>query len=111
MPGTGLARDHAPLSRFAWDRGMGRLVPILRRLGVPFSTAEASGRALARLVTDPSLEGVSGRYIEIDEEGRSSEESYDLKKAGELWEESAVLVGLVPEETPLRVVAAAPEAS
>jgi len=111
VPGTGLARDHAPLARFAWDRGVRRLVPILRRLGVPFSTAEASGRALARLVTDPSFEGVSGRYIEIDEEARSSEESYDLKKAGELWEESAVLVGLVPEETRLRVVSAAPEVS
>ena len=111
VPGTGLARDHAPLARFAWDRGVRRLVPILRRLGVPFSTAEASGRALASLVTDCSLDGVSGRYIEIDEEAGSSEESYDLKKAGELWEESAVLVGLVPEETPLRVVAAASEAS
>ena len=111
VPGTGLARDHAPLARFVWDRGVGRLVPILRRLGVPFSTAEASGRALARLVTDPYLEGVSGRYFEIDEEACSSEESYDLKRAEELWEESVVLVGLVPEETPLRVVAAAPEAS
>jgi len=62
-------------------------------------------------VTDPYLEGVSGRYFEIDQDARSSEESYDLEKAGELWEESAVLVGLVPEETPLRVAAAAPEAS
>ena len=62
-------------------------------------------------MTDPYLEGVSGRYFEIDEEARSSEESYDLKRAEELWEESVVLVGLVPEETPLRVVAAAPEAS
>jgi hypothetical protein len=62
-------------------------------------------------VTDPYLEGVSGRYFEIDEEARSSEESYDLKRAEELWEESLVLVGLAPEETPLRVVAAAPEAS
>src|SRR5829696_5061715 len=35
VPGTGLARNHAPLARFAWDRGVGRLVPILRRLGVP----------------------------------------------------------------------------
>ncbi|MDP9478441.1 MAG: SDR family NAD(P)-dependent oxidoreductase [Actinomycetota bacterium] len=111
VPGTGLARDHAPLARFAWDRGAARLVPILRRLGVPFSTAETSGRALARLVTDPSLEGVSGRYFEIDEEARSSEESYDREKARELWETSAALVGLGPRETPLRVAAAAPGVS
>jgi len=66
---------------------------------------------LARLVTDPSLEGVSGRYFEIYEEARSSEESYDLEKAQELWEESARLVGLGPRETPLRFAAAAPEVS
>ena len=111
VPGTGLARNHGPLARFAWDRGVGRLVPILRRLGVPFSTAEASGRALARLVTDPSLEGVSGRYFEIYEEARSSEESYDLEKAQELWEESAAMVGLGPRETPLRVAATTPGVS
>ncbi len=110
VPGTGLARAHAPLARFAWDEGMGRLVATLRRLGVPFSTAESSGRALARLVTDPSLEGASGRYFEIDEEGRSSEESYDRAKAAELWETSAALVGLGPGETPLRVAAVAPGA-
>src|SRR5918993_1286355 len=99
------------LARFAWDRGVGRLVPIPRRWGVPFSTAEASGRALARLVTDPSLEGVSGRYFEIYEEARSSEESYDLEKAQELWEESAAMVGLGPRETPLRVAATTPGVS
>ena len=102
VPGTGLARDHAPLARFAWDKGAGRLVPVLRRLGVPFSTPEASGRALARLVTDPSLEGISGRYFEVGGEARSSEESYDREKAAELWETSAELVGLGPEESPLQ---------
>ena len=111
VPGTGLARDWGPLARLTWDRGVARLVPVLRRLGVRFSTAEASGRALARLVTDASLEGVSGRYFEIDEEARSSEESYDRENATELWETSAALVGLVPEESPLRVVAAAPRTS
>lgn len=111
VPGTGLARDWGPLARLAWDGGVARLVPVLRRLGVPFSTPEASGRALARLVTDPLLEGVSGRYFEIGEEARSSEESYDLGKARELWETSAALVGLRPRDTPLRIAAAAPEAS
>jgi NAD(P)-dependent dehydrogenase (short-subunit alcohol dehydrogenase family) len=111
VPGTGLARDWGHLARLAWDRGVARLVPVLRRLGVPFSTPEASGRALARLVTDPSLEGVSGRYFEIGEVSCSSEESYDLGKARELWETSAALVCLGPRDTPLRIAAAAPEAS
>ena len=107
MPQTGLARDWGPLGRFVWNGLLPPLVPILYRLGFPFSTAEASGRALARLVTEPSLEGVSGRYFEIDEEGRSSEESYDREKVTELWETSAALVGLRPEETPLRVASTA----
>jgi NAD(P)-dependent dehydrogenase (short-subunit alcohol dehydrogenase family) len=111
VPGTGLARDWGPLARLAWDGGVGRLVPVLRRLGVSFSTPEASGRVLARLVTDPSLEGVSGTYFEIDERARSSEESYDREKARELWEASAALVGLEPAETPLRATAAASGAS
>lgn len=107
MPKTGLARDWGLLGRFVWNGLLPPLVPILHRLGVPFSTAEASGEALAHLVTEPSLEGVSGRYFEIGEEGRSSEESYDRGKAAELWETSATLVGLRPEETPLRAASTA----
>lgn len=107
MPKTGLARDWGPLGRFVWNGLLPPLVPILYRLGIPFSTAEASGRALARLVTEPSLQGVSGRYFEIGEEARSSEESCDREKAAELWETSATLVGLRPGETPLRVTATA----
>ena len=99
VPGTGLARDHAPLARFIWDKGVPLLVPVLRRLGIPFGTAETSGRALARMVTDPDLEGVSAKYFEIGREARSSEESYDRKKARELWEASVKLVQLKPEET------------
>ncbi len=107
VPGTGLARDWGPLARLTWDKGVRKLVPILRRMGVSFNTPEASGRSLARLVTDPSLQGVSGAYFEIDERARSSGESYDREKARELWETSAALVGLEPAETPLRATAAA----
>jgi len=90
-----------------WNGLLPPLVPALRRLGVPFSTVESSGRALARVVMEPSLGGVSGRYFEIDKESRSSQESHDRSKAEELWETSAVLVGLGPRETPLRVAATA----
>ena len=107
MPKTGLARDWGAAGRLVWNGLLPPLVPALRRLGVPFSTAENSGRALARIVTEPSLGGVSGRYFEIDGESSSSRESYDRSKAEELWETSAVLVGLGPRETPLRVAATA----
>ena len=61
-----------------------------------------SGRALARLVTDPQLEGVSGRYFQGFRDVPSSKESYDGGKAAELWATSAALVQLGRDETPLR---------
>ena len=100
MPGTGLARDWGPLGRFVSNGLLPPLVPIVRRLGVSANTAEASGRALAHLTTDPSLEGVSGRYFELGKEARSSEESYDRNKAEELWETSDALIGLRPGGNP-----------
>jgi len=46
------------------------------------------------LILDPKLEGVSGKYFQGFKEIPSSEESYDKKKAAELWEASAELVKL-----------------
>lgn len=56
------------------------------------------GSALARLILDPSLDHVTGQYFDQLEEAQSSEESYDEKKAVELWKASAKLVKLSPEE-------------
>lgn len=97
MPGTGLARDWGPVARFVSDRILPPLLPVFGTLGMNVHTVEASGRALARLVTDPGLEDVSGRYFEGEKEVRSSELSYDRENARELWETSAELVGLDPE--------------
>jgi light-dependent protochlorophyllide reductase len=98
MPGTGLARGYGPAARFAWNA----LGPLLRWTLRPFQanihSSEESGRALARLVLDPALESVSGRYFEGVKEIRSSEESYDTARAAALWEQSAELVGLSQEE-------------
>jgi NAD(P)-dependent dehydrogenase (short-subunit alcohol dehydrogenase family) len=94
MPGTGLARDWGPAARFVSDRVLPLLVPVFGRFGMNVHTVEESGGALARLVTDPELEGVSGRYFEGGKEARSSELSYDRGNAAELWETSAELVGL-----------------
>jgi NAD(P)-dependent dehydrogenase (short-subunit alcohol dehydrogenase family) len=94
MPGTGLARGYGPAARLAWST----LGPLLRWALQPFKVnihrPADSGRALARLVQDPALESVSGRYFEGFMEIRSSAESYDEARAAALWDESAELVGL-----------------
>lgn len=87
MPGTGLARDHHPLFRFAWRY----LMPALTVLPRNFHTTRTSGAALAFVVADPSLDGVSGRYFQGRHPARSSAESYDRDKAAELWRESMEL--------------------
>jgi NAD(P)-dependent dehydrogenase (short-subunit alcohol dehydrogenase family) len=97
MPGSGLARDYGPLQQFGWKY----ILPVLRFFARNVHTTEESGRALARLATDPALAGVTGRYFEGMAEIRSSEASYDLEKARHLWEASADMVGLRPDESPL----------
>ena len=90
MPGTGLARDHGPFFRFAWRY----LMPALAVLPRNFHTTRSSGAALAYVVADPSLDGVSGRYFRGRHPARSSAESYDREKADALWRSSAELTGL-----------------
>jgi NAD(P)-dependent dehydrogenase (short-subunit alcohol dehydrogenase family) len=98
MPGTGLARSYRPAAQFAWNT----LGPLLRWTLQLFHAnihrPEDSGRALTRLVLDPALESVSGRYFEGIKEIRSSAESYDEAKAAARWEQSAELAGLSQEE-------------
>lgn len=94
-PGTGLARDNTAFNRFAW----GMLLPALSFALPGVSRPEKAGRELARLVLDPALENVLGKYFDRMEEKASSQESYDLQKAAELWEVSCKLVQLQPDET------------
>ncbi len=108
MPGTGLARDYGPVARFASDRVLPLLQPVFGMFGMNIHTVGASGKALARLVTDPKLELVSGRYFEGEKEIRSSELSYDQENAKELWETSAELVGLGSEGAALLAESWAP---
>ncbi|MBY9007000.1 MAG: SDR family NAD(P)-dependent oxidoreductase [Candidatus Lokiarchaeota archaeon] len=56
--------------------------------GIVSSTPKKSGKAMARLLLDPLLEKTSGKYFQILEEIKSSEESYDKDKAHELWDSS-----------------------
>lgn len=102
MPGTGLARDYHPLQRFAWDN----ILPVIRpflRFFMSVNNVNDSGQALARLVLDASLERISGKYYSGLKEVPSSEESYNEKKAGELWESSVSMVKLTQGETLLQI--------
>jgi light-dependent protochlorophyllide reductase len=99
MPGTGLARDYRPFQKFVWNFAL----PALRFIPGVNSTSK-SGVDLARLVLDSGLEGVSGKYFVGRRAVPSSKESYDERKAAELWESSVTMVRLKPEETILGMV-------
>ena len=104
MPGTGLVRDGSAPLRFLWHHVLPRILPLLRRAISPnIHTPAESGAALARLVLDSSLEGVSGKYFEGRREIPSSTESYDTLRAEELWQASLALTGLpIPPSEPPR---------
>jgi light-dependent protochlorophyllide reductase len=99
MPGTGLARDYRPLMKFVWNYAL----PALRFIPGVNGTIK-SGADLAWLVLDPELEEVSGKYFVRRKSVPSSKDSYDERKAAELWESSVAMVRLKPEETILRIV-------
>ena len=96
MPGSGLARDYGPASRFVWSF----VLPALRLVVKNVNSTQSSGKNLARLILDPGLESVTGKYFVGTTETPSSKESYDAVKSKELWEGSARVVGLPVEEIP-----------
>jgi NAD(P)-dependent dehydrogenase (short-subunit alcohol dehydrogenase family) len=55
-------------------------------LGRPHTTVEEGARATLRLVTDPELDGVSGRFFNGLREGRAGEQAYDPDARRRLWE-------------------------
>ena len=79
------------------------LLAILQKLfemfGIVTSTPIKSGKAMGRLLLDPELEKVSGKYFQILEEISSSEESYNQEKAKELWESSKELTSFQESNT------------
>jgi light-dependent protochlorophyllide reductase len=66
----------------------------LKLFGVDVSTAQKSGSAMARLLLDETMEGVTGKYYHIFKEIQSSKQSYDTSLASELWDDSIKLTGL-----------------
>ena len=89
MPGTALARDANRDQRLAWHylRSVLTVLPGVR------STA-ASGLQRARLIDDPTLDDVSGRYFAGGREKQPSPAARDPTTASTLWRESAELVAL-----------------
>ncbi|WP_406439597.1 SDR family NAD(P)-dependent oxidoreductase [Streptomyces sp. NBC_01613] len=80
VPGTDLARNADPVSRFA----MRRILPALTL--TPFATSRtAAGGHLANLVlgTPPAP---TGSYVDRAHVARSSAESYDPRRERELWD-------------------------
>lgn len=99
MPGSGLARDYDLLQRFGWSF----ILPVFTSFFPNINTTKTSGKALAQLILDSELESVSGKYFAGTKQIPSSKDSYDEKKAIYLWETSAELVKLTPDETILTV--------
>jgi len=80
VPGTGLARNADPVSRFA----MRRILPAMTL--TPFATSrDAAGRYLADVVLG-TTHAPTGSYVDRSRADRSSEESYDPRREGELWD-------------------------
>ena len=102
VPGSGLAREYPSGLRFVWNRVLPGAARVLSSLVPIVSTAGKSGRALAQLVVDPGLAGVSGKYYPSHTRwaaASSSVESYDVARARALWEASVVMSGLKAQET------------
>jgi len=104
VPGSGLARDYPPFLRFVWKRILPGLASALTLVVPGINPARKAGRALAQLVLDPALTGVSGKYFPSHARWRaapSSDASYDVRPARALWEQSVRMSGLRPGESPL----------
>lgn len=94
MPGSGLARDYAPIIRWIWTNVMSALIP----LRATWSSTRNSGEALATFALDPQYAQVNGQYYGVEHKRlaklESSTDSHNLAFARDLWETSATMVGL-----------------
>ncbi|MFI9321709.1 SDR family NAD(P)-dependent oxidoreductase [Kitasatospora aureofaciens] len=66
---------------------------VLQEIGHSVDSLEDGVTATHRLVTDPALAGVTGRYYDRTREARADRQAYDLRARAELWERSLKLVG------------------
>ena len=104
VPGSGLAREYPPALRWIWLRVLPAVARVATRFTPTINSAAKAGGALARLVIDPALERISGKYFPSHArwgEAPSSEASYDEGRAAALWEASVRMTRLAPDESPL----------
>ena len=87
VPAAIADRRTSPIDRFMYKQVLARM-PFARSL----EQASASYMVAA---TDPSLEGVGGKFIVDGKERRSSDDSYDEAKARRLWDLSWAWCGLL----------------
>ncbi|MFJ7244061.1 SDR family NAD(P)-dependent oxidoreductase [Kitasatospora sp. NPDC098652] len=66
---------------------------VLREIGHSIDSLEDGVTATHRLVTDPALAGITGRYYDRLREARANRQAYDLRARAELWERCLELVG------------------
>jgi NAD(P)-dependent dehydrogenase (short-subunit alcohol dehydrogenase family) len=97
VAGTGLGRDEKTWTRFTWHF----ILPVMSRLMGFGRTATQAGADLAHLATASELARVTGKYFSGREPVASSAESYDERKAADLWQTSIELSRLQPDESPL----------
>jgi NAD(P)-dependent dehydrogenase (short-subunit alcohol dehydrogenase family) len=69
---------------------------VLHARGSGVDSLEGGVAATARLVADPELEGVTGRYFNRTREAHADEQAYDAAARRRLWELSERLTGLGP---------------
>jgi NAD(P)-dependent dehydrogenase (short-subunit alcohol dehydrogenase family) len=86
VPAAIAARRKSIFARFFYAQIMARM-PFARSL-------EQASSSYMFAATDPSLEGMGGKFIVDGKEKRSSDESYDEVKAKHLWEKSWQWCGL-----------------
>ncbi len=104
VPGSGLARDYPTPLRLIWDWILPAFATVLSPMFPTINPIWKSGKALANLVTDTKLDTISGKYFPSHtrwQEAASSDASYDLELAANLWQKSIHWTKLSKKESPL----------
>ncbi|MDX2015934.1 MAG: SDR family NAD(P)-dependent oxidoreductase [Myxococcaceae bacterium] len=87
VPGTALTRSWSPAMRLLVKSSW-----VLRLFGMAVSTPARAAGALARLVVSPELDGVTGRYFQLETERAPSTTARDPELAKALFDETERLL-------------------
>jgi NAD(P)-dependent dehydrogenase (short-subunit alcohol dehydrogenase family) len=75
---------------------------VLRNLGHSVDSLEEGVNSTYRLVSDPAMAGVTGRFYDRTREARADPQAYDPQARAELWNRSLELTGLTDPATQTR---------